>query len=195
MRVALTFDAELAGHVADPGNAARILDALSGAGARTTFFLEGRWTGAHPDLAQRIADGGHLIGNHSYHHAPMSMMTAQGIEQTVLKAEARIGALTCTDPKPYFRLPYGDGEDDPRVLEQLENLGYVHVGWDLEVNDWLDDRVATELTDDIVQGCAEFGDGVRVLLHAWPDVTAEVLPGVLQRLRDAGATFVGVDEL
>jgi hypothetical protein len=34
-----------------------------------------------------------------------------------------------------------------------------------------------------------------VLLHAWPDRTEAALDGIVRRLRDAGARFVGLDEL
>jgi len=34
-----------------------------------------------------------------------------------------------------------------------------------------------------------------VLLHGWPTVTAAALPGAIQRLSDAGATFVTLDAL
>ncbi len=41
--------------------------------------MQGRWATANPALARRIADDGHLIGNHSQSHAPMDMLTDAGI--------------------------------------------------------------------------------------------------------------------
>jgi hypothetical protein len=51
------------------------------------------------------------------------------------------------------------------------------------------------VVETIVSGCVVHGDGARVLLHSWPDVTAGALPRILAELRAAGAELVGVDEL
>ena len=71
MRVALTFDTEFPDRPSPAGVEEQILSALAGAGVRATFFLQGRWARAYPEVARRIAEPGHVIGNHSHHHAPM----------------------------------------------------------------------------------------------------------------------------
>ena len=195
MRIALTIDTELAGHVADPGNPARQLDALAAAGAPATFFVQGRWAGAYPELARRIVAEGHRLGNHSYHHAPLAMMTNDGIRHTVQRAEETLTKITGIDPRPWFRCPYGDGENDPRVLGMLAELGYRNVGWEVAPEDWTDGRDADDLVETIVAGAVAAGGGARVLLHSWPDVTATTLPRIIARLREAGAELVRVDEL
>ena len=48
---------------------AEILAALADAGARATFFIQGRWAEAFPELARSIAEAGHLVGDHSFYHA------------------------------------------------------------------------------------------------------------------------------
>ena len=48
-----------------------MLDALRQSGTRATFFVQGRWAASNPALARRIAEDGHLVGNHSKSHAPM----------------------------------------------------------------------------------------------------------------------------
>jgi peptidoglycan/xylan/chitin deacetylase (PgdA/CDA1 family) len=195
VRIALTIDTELAGHVSKPGNSTRQLDALAAAGVPATFFVQGRWAGACPQLARRIVADGHLLGNHSYHHAPLAMMTEVGIRHTVQRAEETLTKITGIDPRPWFRCPYGDGEDDPRVLGVLAELGYRNVGWDVAPEDWTDERDADDLVETIVAGAVACGDGARVLLHSWPDVTAATLPRIIARLREAGAELVRVDEL
>ncbi len=47
----------------------------------------------------------------------------------------------------------------------------------------------------LVRGAVDRGDGAIVLLYSWPRVTRDVLDRVVARLRDAGATFVTLDEL
>jgi peptidoglycan-N-acetylglucosamine deacetylase len=186
MQVALTFDTEFAGRPTRPGGEERILETLASAGVRGTFFLQGRWVRANPELTRRIAGAGHLIGNHSNFHAPMDTLTDDGLRQDIAKAEETILATTGVDPKPWFRCPFGAGMDDPRVLAAIEELGYQHVGWEHDPRDWDEGRTVDELV-------AGVGPGI-VLLHAWPTVTADGLGRVIAGLREQGAEFVGVDE-
>jgi peptidoglycan/xylan/chitin deacetylase (PgdA/CDA1 family) len=187
MQVALTFDTEFAGRPTHSGGEDRILETLASAGIRGTFFLQGRWVRANPELARRIAGAGHLIGNHSNFHAPMDTLTDEGLRRDISKAESTITATTGVDPKPWFRCPFGAGMDDPRVLAAIEELGYRHVGWDHDPRDWDEGRTVDDLVDGV-------GPGI-VLLHAWPTVTADGLGRVIAGLREQGAEFVGVDEL
>jgi peptidoglycan/xylan/chitin deacetylase (PgdA/CDA1 family) len=194
-RIALTIDTELAGHMATPDAVVRQLDALAGARVPATFFLEGRWLGANRALARRLGDAGHLIGNHTYHHAPLSMMTDEGIRHTVRRAEHLIIKLVGVDPRPWFRCPYGDGQDDARVRAVLAELGYRSFGWDAEAQDWRDGLGVDDMLAHIVPQAVAAGDGAVLLLHSWPDVTAAALPELIAVLRDAGAHFVRLDEL
>jgi len=195
VRVALTIDTEFRGRPADDGNPGRLLDILAAESAPATFFVQGRWAGANRELACRIRDDGHLIGNHSYYHVAMDLLTDAGIHDSVARAEEVIRAVTGSDPRPWFRCPYGAGEDDLRVLGLLTELGYTNVTWDFETDDWADGRDADELIGTIVAGCGACGDGARVLLHSWPDVTVTALPRIIARLRDAGAELVRLDDL
>jgi peptidoglycan-N-acetylglucosamine deacetylase len=159
MRVALTFDTEFPGRPTRPDSEDRILETLASAEIRATFFLQGRWTRASPDVAARIAGAGHLIGNHSNYHAPMDALSDEWLRRDFLRAEETIRRITGIDPRPWFRCPFGSGMDDPRVLAALVELGYRHVGWDLDPEDWDEDRTV----DELVERAA--GEGI-VLLHA-----------------------------
>jgi peptidoglycan/xylan/chitin deacetylase (PgdA/CDA1 family) len=199
MKVALTIDTEQRSRPADTANPRRQLDLLAAEGVRATFFVQGRWASACPDVARRIGEEGHLLGNHTYHHVRLTLMTDQGIRHTVLRAEEVIVQRTRARLRPWFRCPYGDGEDDPRVLATLRDVGYENVGWDVDPKDWRPDRHVDEVVEAVLAGCREAGDGthdeVRVLLHSWPDATAAALPGIVAGLRAAGAELVRLDEL
>lgn len=193
-RVALTFDAEHPDRPTVPGTTERILDALRAAGVVATFFVQGRWAQAEPALAGRIALDGHLVGNHSHHHARLTILTGAGIARDTRAAEAAIVAATGADPKPWYRCPFGAGAGSARVADRLATLGYVDVGWHVDCRDWAGPPPAT-LRARVVQGTLARGDGAVVLLHGWPAPTAEALPGIVADLRRAGATFVTVAEL
>jgi len=99
-RVALTIDAEFPDRPTEPGVTARILDVFAEEGVTATVFIQGRWAEAEPDLARRIAAEGHLVANHSHHHARLTLMTAAGIVRDVLAAERAILAATGRNPRP-----------------------------------------------------------------------------------------------
>jgi peptidoglycan/xylan/chitin deacetylase (PgdA/CDA1 family) len=193
-RIALTFDTEHWSHPSTPDVQDRILDVLAAAGVRATFFVQGRWATAYPSCARRIAGAGHLVGNHSHHHAPMDTLTDAGIESDVLKAQAAIAEITGADPRPWFRCPFGDGHADPRVLAALDRVGYRNIHWDVEPDDWRPERTPADLERLVIDRALQHGDGAVVLLHSWPPATIAALPGILAGLADAGAVMVGLDE-
>jgi len=194
-RVALTFDTEHWSHPSAPDVQERILDVLAAAGVRATFFVQGRWATAYPECARRIAAAGHLVGNHSHHHAPMSTLTDAGIEADVRRAEDVIREITGADPRPWFRCPFGDGHDDPRVLAALDRAGYRNHHWDVEPDDWRPERTPADLERLVVSGALALGDGAVVLLHSWPRATIAALPAIVTGLRAGGARLVGLDEV
>jgi peptidoglycan-N-acetylglucosamine deacetylase len=195
-RVALTFDAE---HPDRPGASAgtidRILDTLRNASAPATFFVQGRWSQAEPSSARRIADDGHLVGNHSHYHARMTLLSDAGIRADVEDAAAAVTQATGEATEPWFRCPFGDGYDDPRVLDVLKDLGYRNVHWHVELEDWEPWRTAEDIARDAVDGVQRYGDGAVVLLHTWPDRTGDALPAIVEGLRRAGSDFVRLDDL
>jgi peptidoglycan-N-acetylglucosamine deacetylase len=194
-RIALTFDTEHWSHPTTPDVQDRILDVLAAAGVRATFFVQGRWATAYPGCARRIAAAGHVVGNHSHHHAPMDTLTDAGIESDVLKAQAAIVAITGADPRPWFRCPFGYGHDDRRVLATLDRAGYRNIHWDVEPDDWRPERTPADLERLVIDGALQRGDGAVVLLHSWPPATIAALPAILAGLADAGARMVGLDEV
>jgi peptidoglycan-N-acetylglucosamine deacetylase len=196
LRVALTFDAEHPDRSAwSPRNDERILDVLRVADVRCTFFVQSRWAEANPSVARRIADEGHLVGNHSAYHAHMPLLSDDGLRADVRKAHDAIAAITGADPRPWFRCPFGDGREDARVLGILSEVGYRNVHWNVEAEDWDPERTADDVASAMVDRALEHGDGAVVLLHTWPDPTANGLSDALERFDRADVSLVTIDEL
>jgi peptidoglycan/xylan/chitin deacetylase (PgdA/CDA1 family) len=196
-RVALTFDAEHPDRPTRPLVLERLLASLESAGVRATFFLQGRWVEAYPKLAARIASAGHLVGNHSHYHARMKLLSDDGIRRDVASAERVIRRYCGVDPRPWFRLPFGNGFDDARILGLLTAAGYRDINWTVDSGDWRVGLSSPRLARGVVDALdgADAGDGQIVLLHAWPKATALALPQILAGLAERGWRFVGVDEL
>jgi peptidoglycan-N-acetylglucosamine deacetylase len=195
LRVALTLDAEHPDRPFEPGGTERMLETLARLDVQATFFVQGRWAEAYPEVARSIAEGGHLLGNHSHYHARMPLLSDEGLATDIADAAGAIEAATGVDPRPWFRCPFGAGADDPRVQAAVEAAGYRHAGWDVAAEDWDPARDGPAIEGDIVEGTLAHGDGTVILLHAWPTATLAAIPGVIARLRDAGARFVRIDEL
>lgn len=194
-RVALTFDAEHSDRPAAPGVAERLLDALVRLEVRATFFVQGRWAEAYPELARRIPEDGHLVGSHSHYHARMPLLSDDGLVADVEAAAEAIVAATGVDPRPWFRCPFGAGMDDPRVLGAIGRAGYRHVGWHVVGEDWRPEISPARVRDAVLAGTRRHGDGAVVLLHTWPDRMLVALEPVVTTLRAEGARFVRIDAL
>jgi peptidoglycan/xylan/chitin deacetylase (PgdA/CDA1 family) len=195
-RLALTFDAEHPSRSgADTDAPAHILDALGEAGVRASFFVQGRWATAHPALARRIASDGHLVGNHSNYHAPMTLLSPEGLRTDVREAERRIERVTGVDPRPWYRCPFGDGADRPEIRAALAELGYTDVSWDIDSGDWEEDATPETIASVVMDGLGARVDTGIILFHTWPAATATAMPPLLAALAHEGATFVPLEEL
>jgi peptidoglycan/xylan/chitin deacetylase (PgdA/CDA1 family) len=194
IRAALTFDTE---HHDRPnaGRAELVLDALATAGIRATFFVQGRWAEAEPSVARAIVEAGHLVGSHGFYHARMSFLTDDGIRHDVTRAEGAIRDHAGVDPRPWFRLPFGDGASNDRVLAGISAAGYRHVGWHLDTQDWRETLTSEELERSIRDGVRDAGDGAVVLLHGWPAATPRAVERVLVAASTDGVRYVRIDEL
>jgi peptidoglycan/xylan/chitin deacetylase (PgdA/CDA1 family) len=200
MQVALTVDVEDPDQRvhAGPGALTTILDALATAGIRATFFVQGRWLAANPEPAAGIIGAGHLVGNHSYYHADTTLLTSRGVRDDVAKGHKEIEDALGIDARPWYRLPYGAGAESPRIKRQLHALGYRHVGWDVDVNDYAltdSDALVPAVEAAISERERAGASHAIVLLHSWPVVTAEAMPALCRFLLERCDGTVTVDDV
>ena len=194
-RVALTFDAEHPDRRHRPGITVGLLDVLADKSVTSTWFLQGRWVEAEPDLARRVASDGHLVGNHSFYHARLPLLTDDGLATDITDAERAIRDIAGADPRPWFRCPFGAGADDPRVLGVIAALGYRDIGADVVLEDWEPSRTGPAMVADALRETPAVGDGAVILFHGWPPGTLDALPDLIDGLAARGATFVRIDAL
>jgi peptidoglycan-N-acetylglucosamine deacetylase len=99
--VALTFD--------DGPNepyTSQLLDVLARRGIRATFFLVGRCVERHPEVAERIAAEGHVVGNHSLTHRFHTYLMPSRLEHEVRDTQeiltARLGRTPALYRSPWL---------------------------------------------------------------------------------------------
>lgn len=194
-KVALTFD-----DGPDPQYTPRILDALRQAGVHATFFIIGANGELYPDLLRRTVDEGHEIGNHTFTHPNISVISPTQFELE-LSATQRLLASVVGRHSLLFRAPYAEDSepetiDQVRPIELASGLGYLAVGMQIDPDDWKRPGV-----DEIVRRtveAAERGEGNVVLPHdAGGDrsQTVRAIPKLVEALRGRGFQFVTIADL
>ena len=82
MKIALTFD-----DGPHPKKTDAILNLLKEYGIHATFFVIGQNVSYYPDVLKREVEGGHEIGNHTYHHVLLSKISEKEAEAELQKTE------------------------------------------------------------------------------------------------------------
>ncbi|HEY7226028.1 MAG TPA: polysaccharide deacetylase family protein [Micromonosporaceae bacterium] len=194
--VALTFDAE---HPDGPrcpaGVAERIVSVLDANSITASFFLQGRWATAYPDLARQIADGGHAVGSHSHAHARLANFSPTGLVADIRAAEEAIAASAGVDPHPWFRCPHGTHSHGEHLAPALRELAYHDAHWNVTARDWEADASAADIADRVIDGIETHREGAVVLLHSWPAGVPEALARIIDHVGERGGRFVTIAEM
>ncbi len=170
-----------------------VLDILKEKDVKATFFLIGKRVEEFPEVAKRIANEGHLVGNHSYSHADLDKASSL-MEQELTKAQAAFKKLGFSD-NYIFRPAYGAA--NPSIVEQVANLGYKVAMWSVDSLDWTGlsaAEVFRNVSGSIVPGAV-------VLQHSsggpGEDLSGSVtaIPQIIDDLRAKGYRFVTMDEM
>jgi peptidoglycan/xylan/chitin deacetylase (PgdA/CDA1 family) len=184
--VALTFD-----DGPDPAGAQATLDVLADRQVPATFFLNGSGLAQYPELGRKIAAAGHEIGNHTYSHERMVLVSPGFVAKEVEDTDALIRATGYRGPihfrppngKKLFTLPY-----------YLAEHGRTTVMWDVEP-DSAGARTAEAIETEVL---TRTKPGSIILLHsmfAGREQTRQALGPVVDGLKERGFRFVTVSAL
>ena len=132
--IALTFD-----DGPHPEDTPPLLDVLERHGARGTFFMVGKSARRWPELVERVAAGGHAIGNHTWDHPSMPLLTGRYRRHQLAWCDEALAPHGTR----LFRPPYGEQTVGSR-LDALR-AGHQVVCWDVIAEDWRDDPPETLL--------------------------------------------------
>jgi len=148
--VALTFD-----DGPNPDATPRLLDLFAAHGAHATFFMVGKSVRCHRALAERIAAEGHALGNHTWDHQSMPLLSRRGRRTQLRWCQEELP----TGAPRLFRPPWGHQSLASRL--DAARLGFRVIAWDVMAEDWRGDD-ATTLTERMVQ---KIRPGSIVVLH------------------------------
>ncbi len=90
----------------NPATTPYLLELFEEEGVKATFFVIGNQVEKHEDLLLEISKHGHTIGNHTYSHLFLPMLSRQKMETEILTTSQRIKDVTGQQPK-LFRPPFG----------------------------------------------------------------------------------------
>jgi peptidoglycan-N-acetylglucosamine deacetylase len=104
----------------------RVLELLEKHNLKITFFVVGQDAALTSNqlVLKKIADAGHEIANHSFHHEPwLNTYTADEVEAELDAAEAAIFAATGVRPRGFRGPGYSFS---PTLLQALKRRGYLY---------------------------------------------------------------------
>ncbi|NKQ57868.1 polysaccharide deacetylase family protein [Amycolatopsis sp. K13G38] len=186
--VALTFD-----DGPDPAGTQAVLDVLAAEHVPATFFLVGRDLAANPGLGRRIARAGHEIGNHTYSHERMVLVTTGRVAREVESTDELI-RVTGYAGEILFRPP--NGKKLLALPHYLADHGRKTIMWDVEPNSDPDvDRSAAATVSYTV---GRVRPGSIVVLHAMyagRQATRDALGPIIDQLTQRGYRFLTVSQL
>lgn len=127
--VALTYD-----DGPNPPYTTEILHVLQREGVHATFFVVGRAVAAYPNVVREEVQEGNAIGNHTWAHTHLIVMTRGEIARSLQRTQAAIFAAAHVRTH-LMRPPFG--ARDWLVLDVTHKLGYTVVMWSVPLaKDW-----------------------------------------------------------
>ena len=186
--VALTFD----DGPTSTGTRA-ILNVLGEMGVKATFFVIGAELEQNMSEGRKIVAAGHELGNHSYSHARMILVTPGFVQEEVEKTDRLIREVGYSG-EINFRPPFGK-----KLLAlpyYLHKTGRKTITWDVEADS--KPEIARDARKIIEVVRSRVRPGSIILLHAMYPSRHESLKavgGIIESLHTDGYRFVTVSEL
>ena len=186
--VALTFDD---GPV--PGGTDQILSILEQEQIHCTFFLTGAELEQNMEEGKKIAAAGHELGNHTYSHVRMLLVTPSFVKQEIESTDKLIrqagyqGEILFRPPygKKLFALPY-----------YLSKNGRKTITWDVEPNSFPEIDSSSEKI--VAYVLEKTQPGSIIILHVMYSSRKEsmkAVKGIVDGLKARGYSFKTVSEL
>lgn len=181
--IAITFD--------DGPNAnitPKLLQLLDNENVKACFFLIGNNIEGNESIVKKMAEKGHMIGNHSFsHHTLFDLFSAQKISGEIERTNLKIKEISGYKPL-FFRPPYG--VTNPLIKKAIQQTEMVPVGWSLRSLDTVNssEKVLKKLKKKTKPGDV-------VLFHDINEKILEIMSEYLGWLKGNNFKIVSLDKL
>lgn len=183
----LTFDEGY-----EAGYSGQILDVLKENDVKATFFVTGHYLNTQPELVKRMAEEGHIVGNHSFNHLDHTTVTDEEMVEDIESCQKLITETIGYEMPKFFRPPAG--VYSIRTLEKAQELGYKTIFWSFAYKDWdTNAQPTTEEAYDMVM--TNYHNGCIMLLHAVSEANTNALDSMIKSLKQEGYEFRSLMEL
>ena len=156
---------------------------LKNLNAPAIFFVNGHFidTPEEEEILKQIYDLGFTIGNHTYSHENLSMLTPEKQRKEIISVNDKVEEITGERPK-FFRAPFGVNTDESRKIAAEENM--LLMNWTYGY-DWEKQYMSKDAITDIMVNTELLRDGSNLLMHdrEW---TNEGLEKMVIGLREKG---------
>lgn len=165
-----------------------ILQILASENVKATFFLLGKNIEKHPQLAKKIVEAGHDVGNHSYSHRNFYYLNQIEITEEIKESQYQFYSVFGTFPI-YFRPPYGNlnRRDMPLVRQYFHRI----IKWSIDTNDWRKSASPSAIKKLILN---KVHPGSIILFHEKHIKSLGNLPEIIKALKKEGYSFVTISE-
>lgn len=182
--VAITFD-----DGPDPVQTPKVLQVLKEQQVPACFFCIGYKIEENEQLVRQIADGGHLIGNHSFTHTnTFPLYSLARMKKELQACQSALERVTSQKIK-LFRPPFG--VTNPTIAKAVRILGYTPIGWNIRTFDTqspTQKKVLRRIRNKLCPGSI-------ILLHDRMPDSDLLLKEILNFIKEEGYTVVRLDKM
>ncbi len=170
-------------------NTDKVLSILKSHEIKAVFFVIGDRLTKNKEIALKIAQEGHIIGNHSQTHNPMmSLFSKRRLNTEINQAQESIFQIIKIKPS-IFRPPIG--YTNPNYASVIKKLNMKCIGWSLRSYDSIY-KTSDKLISRLVK---KTKPGDIVLLHDNLDVTSASLNQYIIKAKSNGIIFASSEDI
>lgn len=166
----------------------QIIDVLNKNDVKATFFLCRNYMKMNEELIKKMAESGHSIGNHTYHHYNMpSLATRSNFDKYVYeikKTEETYEEITGKKMDKVYREP--KGEWSYRSLQIVKDMGYKSFFYSANYMDYGKDLSKSEALNMMLK---RYHNGAIYLFHGKNKGNYEALDDFIKEMKKKGYKF------
>lgn len=170
---------------------ADMLDVLKEKEVPAAFFCTLDYLETAPEIAARMIEEGHIVGNHSTTHpADSAALSREEMAWEILGVENYL-RVNFGYTSPYFRFPAGVYSEN--AMDVVHDVGFRNVFWSLAHADW-DPENQPGVEKSFQTITQRLHPGAVILLHTTSPDNAAILADYIDYARQQGYTFRSLDE-